>query len=583
MKRLLTTIMIGFFLLITLNQASADMSAMPLKADEAFQLSTQLIDKKTIAAHFKIAPGHLLYQEAFNFSVKEPNKVTLGKPTLPPSITKHDDIMGEQHVYKNDVKILVPILKTNSNHIELQVSYQGCSEAGFCYPPVSKQITLDLTQAPVQTNAVTSGAADRLLASNNLWLILTSFLGFGLLLSFTPCVFPMIPILSGIIAGSQKPLTTQKAFGFSLAYVLSMAVTYAAAGMLAGIAGSHLQATLQNPWVIATFSAIFVLLAMSMFGLYELRLPSALQQYFSGLSDRRTGGGYVSAAIMGCLSTLIVSPCVTAPLAGALGFISKTGDPWLGGSALLAMGLGMGIPLLIVGTSLGRLLPRAGGWMDAVKTIFGFLMLGIAIWMLERVIPGPISLILWAVLLSACAVYLGAFKTATASLRSKLQKGFGIALFCYGIVLAVGAVQGNSNPLQPLANLPSQHTHAQPQGFKTVKTSAELNQVLAEARQQNKVALIDFYADWCTSCKKIDRTVFANPDVQKNLQPLALLRIDVTSNDAASKQLLEELRVIAPPTLLFLTPDGAEIHGSRIVGETKAEDFLQHLRSVTAG
>jgi thiol:disulfide interchange protein DsbD len=447
------------------------------------------------------------------------------------------------------------------------------------------------TAAPV---APASAAADAepiaeqdriaaMLQRGSVWLIIGSFFGIGLLLAFTPCVFPMIPILSGIIAGQGRHITARKGFVLSLVYVLAMALTYTVAGVLAGLFGENLQAAFQNPWIIGLFAAVFVALSLSMFGFYELQLPSALQSRLSEISNRQEGGNLAGVAIMGLLSALIVGPCVAPPLAGALIYIGQTGDAVLGGLALFALSLGMGAPLIAIGTSAGKLLPRAGAWMDAIKAVFGVLMLAVAIYLLERVIPEALAMLLWGALLIVSGVFLGAFQhlPIEATGWRKLWKGLGVILVVYGALMLVGAAAGGRDTLQPLRGV----VMAGPGGgavekasFRPIKTVADLDRELAAAKAAGKPVMLDFYADWCVYCKQLERDTFPDPAVQQVLSAGILLKADVTANDEADKALLAHLGIPAPPAMIFYGADGIERRNSRLLGFMAAKEFADHVR-----
>jgi thiol:disulfide interchange protein DsbD len=420
------------------------------------------------------------------------------------------------------------------------------------------------------------------LAHSSWFLIAIGFLGFGILLAFTPCVLPMIPILSSIIVGQGEEINTIKAFWLSLIYVLAMAITYAIAGVVAGLAGGYVQAFLQSPWVLGAFSIVFVLLSLSLFGLYELQLPSRFHHHVTHLSNQQTGGTYVGVAIMGCLSTLIVSPCVTAPLIGALSYIGKTGNAVLGGSALFSMGLGMGIPLVIIGTAGGKFLPKAGLWMNTVKAFFGVLMLGVAILLLSRIISPTTTMLLWAALLIISSIYMGAFTQTPATGIGKLWKGLSLIMLVYGFLLLIGAGMGNTNPFQPLVvqrAIPVVNT-PQTEPFKIITSLEELQEAIDSAKAQDKPIVLDFYADWCLSCKEMDNTTFEDPRVQVLLSRFVVLRADVTSNDDANKALEHQFNVIAPPTILFFDQNGQELNKDRIVGAVDAATLLKQLKSI---
>ncbi|NNF96486.1 MAG: protein-disulfide reductase DsbD, partial [Halobacteria archaeon] len=479
--------------------------------------------------------------------------------------------------------------------------YQGCAEkTGICYPPIKKTLSFNLpvatsliataeaTAPPAQTEVVSE--QDQIAASlktGNTLLIILTFFGFGLLLAFTPCVFPMIPILSSIIIGQGEHLTTRKAFIMSLTYVLAMALTYTVAGVIAGMVGENLQAAFQNPWVLGSFAAVFVALSLSMFGFYELQMPASLQSRLTEISNRQQGGTLAGVAVMGFLSALIVGPCVAAPLAGALIYIGQTGDAVLGGSALFALSLGMGAPLIAIGTSAGKLLPRAGGWMDAIKAVFGVLLLAVAIWMLERVIPPAITMVLWAMLLIASAVYMKALDSlrADSSGWQKLWKGIGVILLVLGSLELIGAAAGGRDYLQPLKGIQltgaGSASSQQHLSFKRIKSVEDLEVELADASNQGKMVMFDFYADWCVYCKDYEKYVFTDRRVQQALSKVVLLQADVTANDAQDKALLKHVNVTAPPAILFFDKHATEMRGYRLVGSMNADEFLVHVNKLT--
>jgi thiol:disulfide interchange protein DsbD len=430
------------------------------------------------------------------------------------------------------------------------------------------------------------------LASDSAFVTSLWFFGFGLLLAFTPCVFPMIPILSGIIVGQGSRMTTRRAFVLSVIYVLAMSVTYTIAGVIAGLFGANLQAALQNPWVLSSFALVFVLLALSMFGFYDLQLPSSWQSRLTDLSNRQRGGTLIGVAVMGFLSALIVGPCVAPPLAGALIYIGQTGDPWLGGLALFSLSMGMGAPLVAVGTLEGRYLPRAGGWMNAVKAVFGVALLGVAVFLLERVVPGWVSLLLWSALFIISAVYLGALEPLgmDASGYRRLWKGLGLVFLAYGVLLMIGAASGGGGDvLQPLKGVgvagaaPGTGQASSGLSFKKVKGTAGLEAGLAEARAAGKPVMLDFYADWCIACKELEKFTFSDAAVQKALDGAVLLKADVTANDADDQALLKSLGLIGPPAILFYGPDGLERRGYRLVGFKPAAEFRPHAERALRG
>jgi thiol:disulfide interchange protein DsbD len=574
-----------------------------LEPDQAFQFNMNVADANTVIAYWQIAPDHYMYRGKISFDLADDQTVQLGQAELPAGEKKHDEFFGDIEVYHDQVEARIPLIRTNlePTTIQLTATYQGCAEkTGICYPPIKKTLTLALpatTSMAAVTEAVSPlpqpevmSEQDQIaasLASGNTLLIILTFFGFGLLLAFTPCVFPMIPILSSIIVGQGESITTRKAFFMSLTYVLAMALTYTVAGVIAGWFGENLQAAFQNPWVLGSFAAIFVALSLSMFGFYELQMPSALQSRLTEISNRQQGGTLVGVAIMGFLSALIVGPCVAAPLAGALIYIGQTGDAVLGGAALFALSLGMGAPLIAIGTSAGKLLPRAGGWMDAIKAVFGVLLLAVAIWMLERVIPPAVIMLLWAILLIVSAVYMKALDSLSADSSGwqKLWKGIGVVLLVLGALQLIGAAAGGRDYLQPLKGLQlgvggggvSSEQHL---AFKRIKSVDDLQGELAKASSQGKLVMLDFYADWCVYCKDYEKYVFTDPRVQQALSNVVLLQADVTANDELDKALLKHVNVTAPPAILFFDTHSTEMRGYRLVGSMDADEFLAHVNQV---
>jgi thiol:disulfide interchange protein DsbD len=422
-----------------------------------------------------------------------------------------------------------------------------------------------------------------------LWLSAGMFFLLGIGLAFTPCVFPMIPILSGIIIGQGTAITTRRAFTLSLVYVLAMALTYTIAGVVVALLGANLQIWFQDPWVLGTFAAVFVLLSLSMFGFYELQVPTSIQSRLSEISNRQGGGTLIGVGIMGFLSALIVGPCITAPLVAALLVIGQAGDPVLGATALFALSMGMGAPLLAIGTSAGKLLPRAGAWMDAVKAVFGVLLLAVAIWLVERVLPTAVTMALWAILLIVSAIYLGALDAIRdgATGWHRLWKGVGVVLLLYGALLLVGAAAGGRDVLQPLKGTTLAGATAtgveQTSAFRYVKGPQGLDQALREAASQSKPVMLDFYADWCVSCKEMEKYTFSDPRVQAAWSEAILLKTDVTANDAQDQALLKRFGLFGPPAILFFTPEGDELRDYRVVGFVPPERFSKHVHTAFGG
>lgn len=571
-----------------------------LDPDDAFRASVTETPG-AIDIQFKIAPGYYLYRERFAFAASG-GQATLDAPVYPKGESKYDETFQKTlEVYHQPMTVHIPV-KQASGPFDLKVTYQGCADKGLCYPPTQKTFRIDgaalqpasagpaATAPSAQTGGVLSsrddyGRIQQLLDGGNLPLVLLVFLGFGLLLTFTPCVLPMVPILSSIIVGQAA--TRRRAFGLSLAYVLGMAVVNTAIGVAAGLAGQGLTAALQKPWVLVAFAILMLLLALSMFGFYELQLPAGLRARLDDLSRRQQGGRWVGAIVMGALSAVIVSPCVTAPLAAALAFIAQTGDAVFGGAALFALSVGMGIPLLLIGTGAGTLLPRAGTWMDSVKRFFGVLLVGVALWIVRPVLPDWATMLAWAVLLMVCASYLRVFDPLPDGVSGwyRLFKGIGVVLATASVVLMLGVAGGARDPLRPLAQFtiggsgqagtqPAAASASAAPHFTRIKTSAELAQALANAHQP---VMLDFYADWCVSCKEMERFTFTDPQVRARLDNALLLQADVTANDADDQALLKRFGLFGPPGIIFFDARGQEVAGTRVIGYQAAGPFLNSL------
>ncbi|MGQ3888849.1 protein-disulfide reductase DsbD [Legionella sp. CNM-1927-20] len=569
--------------------------AEPLPVEDIFQVHVSRLNPNQFLIKWDIKDGYFLYRDRISINVPDNSNVQVGDIPFPPTLTK-TDLQGRTYtIYRNQLNLPIGVLGKEPGETLIDLHYQGCADDGFCYPPQTKQIKLaianDLSLSSAELfqdqrlkddNPTVNGAndtnIDSVFRNHNLFVTFLIFFGFGLLLSFTPCILPMIPVLSGIIVGHSKNITTGKAFLLSLSYVLSMSVTYAIVGALVSLLGSNLQIIMQAPWAIGLFSFLFVLLSLSMFGFFELKLPVAWQAKLAQLNRRQTSGHYLSAAIMGCLSTLILSPCVTAPLIGVLGYIANTGNVILGSLSLFFLSLGMGTPLILIGTSAGRWLPKAGQWMNTVKSFFGVLLLGVAIYLLSRILPGIISMILWAALFIFSGIYLGALVRASTS-YTKFCQGLGIILLVYGLLILVGASMGGTNPLQPLAHW-SQTKHNNNIGYQPVKSINEVEQAIANA--QGKPIILDFYADWCLTCKSIETHILQNPEVKALLKNFVILRADITANNTADQALLRKYNVVAPPTFLFFNKKGDELEHSRLVGEFNAQTFIKRLQSVQA-
>jgi thiol:disulfide interchange protein DsbD len=558
-----------------------------LEPEKAFRFSARALDASTIEVHFAIADGYYLYRERFKFAATGDAK--LGAPDLPRGLKHKDEFFGEVETYRKNVAIRIPVERADTgNSVKLSVISQGCADVGVCYVPMESTTSVILAAFGAERAAESGGvsifSSDFEIArlfEGNLALVLASFFVFGLLLTFTPCVLPMIPILSGIIAGEGKGLNKGRALALSAAYVLGMALAYAAAGIAAAYSGSLLAAALQNAWVLGAFALVFVVLALSMFGFYELRLPGFLQQGLHGAHSRLRGGRIASVAAMGVLSAVIVSPCVAAPLAGALLYISQTRDVALGGAALFSMAIGMGVPLVAVGVSEGALLPKAGAWMTGVRKFFGVLLLAVALWILAPVLPSVVSMVAWAALLIGSAVFLRALDSlpAAASGWWRLWKGAGIVALVAGIALLVGALSGGRDPLRPLAGLTGKSAPAPSLPWIRVASLTDLEEKL---RETGRPAMLDFYADWCVSCKEMEAFTFSDPRVRAKLDGMLLLQADVTAANQADKQLLKRFSLFGPPGIVFFDAQGREIKGLRVIGYQDAERFLKTLSLAAA-
>lgn len=567
-----------------------------LEPDQAFKLSLIAVDQKTLKASFTVAPGHYLYRQRISLKLAEGSSATLVDLRFPKGEIKQDPNFGESEVYHHDFVVTGNLIYTGEAPKKLGVlaSFQGCSEKGLCYAPIKKTLSVTIPPASGQSVAAAGAApppaatdsgddeVNTLLKGGSLWLVVLGFFGFGLLLSLTPCVFPMIPILSGIIVGQGHKTNRMHSFNLSVAYTLGMAVSYTLAGIAAGLSGHLISSALQNPWVLGSSAFIFVLLALSMFGFYELQLPSSMESGVMNFTNRIKGGKFLSIFVMGVLSALIVSPCVAAPLAGALLYIGQTHDVVLGGVALFFLSMGMGVPLLIVGASAGALLPKAGRWMEAVRNFFGVLMLGMAIWLISPVIPVTAQMLLWSALLVVSSIYLHALDALPANPTnwSKFWKGCGVITLMLGVSQFIGALTGSQNPLQPFAAIHRAEARELSQGleFKRVKNLAELDAAIAEA--QGKFVMLDFYADWCASCKEYERTTFHDPAVNDRLKQAVLLQADVTNNTGDDAGLLKRFGLFGPPGIIFFDKTGKEKQSYKVIGYQDAEKFISSLNKV---
>lgn len=598
-----------------------------LPPDEAFKISVEVRDGTTLIAHLTPAKDYYLYRGKIAFEPKQEG-MTVQNVALPPGKMKDDMTFGQTEVYYSPVQAVISLKRDDpgtEQPVTLTATYQGCNEpVGVCYAPIHKVVeltlpavkaaigavaetvsskaaaagidaTAELFQIPSKAPAIETEAykIDQMFQTGDFWLILTGFFGIGLLLAFTPCVFPMFPILSGIIANRGKHVTKRHGFILALTYVLGMAITYAIAGIAAGLSGSMLSAALQNAWVLGTFALIFVLLSFSMFGFYELQLPGSLQTKLSEEAGQLKGGQLTGVFGMGALSALIVGPCVAAPLAGALLYISQTGDVVLGGSALFMMALGMGVPLLLLGASAGALLPRAGAWMESIKRFFGVLLLGVAIWLISPVINEVVHMLLWAALLIISAIYLHAIDPLPerASGLQKFLKGVGVIALLLGVALLIGVLSGSRDMLQPLSKLgvtTASTTSIDMNGaatgsyqnlpFQRVTTVAELDDYIRQS--QDKYIMVKFYADWCVSCKEMERFTLSDTQVQSRLQDVVLLQIDVTDGTPDDAALLKRFKLFGPPGILFIDRQGNDVPDIKIIGFLNKKDFLTVLNAV---
>ncbi len=552
-------------------------SSKLLTPEEAFKISA-LQDEKGVSLKIELGEGIYLYDDKIKLELVKPTVISLDAYVQRPVPEKYEEYI----VQRNSFEMLIPqnLLQqeVKKGSFTLKFSYQGCSELGICYQPMSSDFTFTLAGVSSQ-NLTEQDQIAYTLANSNLFLILATFFGFGLLLALTPCVFPMIPILSSIIVSQPNvTMNAKRGFVLSLVYVLAMSLAYAIAGVLAGLFGANLQASMQNPWVIVAFSAIFVLLALSMFGFYEIKMPSFIQTKIS----KQTGEaqGVLGIAIMGFLSALIVGPCVAAPLAGALIYIGQSGDALLGGSALFVMSLGMGVPLLIIGTTAGRYMPRPGGWMQSVTLFFGVMLLAVAVWMLSRILPSFMSMALWMLLVVSSAIYAGALEPLKEGVSGwmKLFKSGAFILLMYGVVLGIGLLSGATDPLNPLEKL-----SAKERSETTSKTLFiyvdSVKALESELKGSKGLVMLDFYADWCVNCVEFEKFTFSDERVKLKMQTMKLLKADVTKNSVEDKAMQKAFTIYGPPAILFFK-DGQELSEFRLVGFKNADEFLAHLEKL---
>jgi len=560
-----------------------------LEPETAFKFSARMLDPKTAEVTYKVADGYYMYRERFAFKAEG---ATLGEPSIPPGKVKFDETFQKDvETHRNTVVITLPV--EAAGNFTLTSTSQGCADKGLCYPPMDLRVVLSPSGGPglmeVATGAqgaegmsklaTSIGAADNemgrieaSLQSGKLLAILPLFLLLGIGLAFTPCVLPMVPILSSIIVGEGQQVSRARGFALSAAYSLGMALVYTGLGVAAGLVGEGLAAALQNPGVLTAFALLMIVLSLSMFGVYQLQVPAAIQSRLAKASGQQSSGKFVGVFVMGAISALIVGPCVAAPLAGALLYISQTRDVVIGGSALFAMAVGMSVPLLLVGVSAGALLPRAGAWMQSVKFFFGVLMLGLALWIVTPVIPGWVPMIGWAFLGIGYGAYL-----LWVDRRGLLSKVFGVLFAVFGMVQLVGVATGGRDALEPLAHLAG---GVHKVDFQRVRSVAELDAVLAQAN--GKTVMLDFYADWCVSCKEMEKLTFSDARVRAHFSNMLLLQADVTANNADDKALLKRFKLFGPPGIIFFDKQGSEIQGGRVIGYQDAEKFLRSLSLVTS-
>ncbi len=563
-----------------------------LPPDKAFVFSADVQDAQRLLLHWQVADGYHLYRNKFKFRVVAPKSVAVGDVTMPKGRMIEDESFGLLESYFEDIDVPVTIRRPTGETlpIDLEVGYQGCADDGFCYPPIKKRVSLVLpgTGAVIDAGtgnvAPTQGGQNAFLTSltgQGVWTNLAMMFGAGVLLAFTPCVFPMVPILSAIIIGQGRRVSTSKSLTLTLIYVLAMAVTYTIAGVLAGLFGQSVQAFFQNPWIIGSFSLLFIILALSMFGLYELQMPESIQRRVDAVSRKQNRGTYVGAAIMGFLSALIVGPCIAAPLAGVLLYISTQGDALIGGLSLFSLSLGMGLPLLVFGASAGKLLPKAGPWMHVIRPVFGVMMLALAIWMLERILSPSITLFLWACLAIVSAVYMGGLERLPDNVSPwrKLSKALGMVLFLWGGMLIVGSGSGAQDVFRPLSALTQRGSGAAEPApvFERLTGLSGLNESLAQTKNVAPV-MVDFYAEWCVDCKRMEAHTFSDPRVKDALRGVRLLQADVTLNDADDQALLKKYRLFGPPAILLFDINGREMPKYRMIGFQEPAELAANLK-----
>lgn len=604
--RALLWVVLASALAVALTPGKAIAADEFLPPEEAFRFSASMPDANIVEVRFAIADGYYMYRERFAFRTEG---AKLGEAVFPQGVVKYDETFQKDvETYKKQVSIRLPV--EVQGQFTLAVTSQGCSDKGLCYPPMESKVQLPFTgkqgllgaisaipqalsgasssgnvSLPAQNSKTSAaneqpdvfpdsemGRIEASLQGRNLSVILPLFLLLGLGLSFTPCVLPMVPILSSIIVGEGGQLRRSRGFMLSVAYSLGMALVYTALGVAAGLAGEGLGAQLQNPWALSTFALLMVILSLSMFGVYQLQVPAALQAKLMQVSSKQANGKLFGVFLMGAISALIVGPCVAAPLAGILVYIGQTKDVVIGGSALFAMAIGMSVPLLLVGVSAGTLLPRTGAWMELVKRFFGVLLLAVALWMISPVVPAAVYMLGWALIGIGYGVHLLWMNRA-----GWLAKALGVFFVILGAIQLIGLASGGRDAFAPLAHLrsaPEQHIV-----FERVKSEKELEAALAKAR--GKVVMLDFYADWCVSCKEMEKFTFSDSRVRAYFDEMQLLQIDVTANNEDDKAMLKRFNLFGPPGIIFFNQDGQELQSARVIGYQNAEKFLVTLKQVT--
>ncbi len=604
-RHALVALLLGACCVLPIAAAAADAGALTslkstssgdefISPDEAFKVSAAASAPDRIDVIFQVHPGYYLYRGRIKFVAPDGQSAALGTPALPDGETKVDEYFGKQEVYHHDFTAHLPVSRgsTAAFTLNLAITYQGCAEAGLCYPPITKNFAVAMPAATAGSLSSAAAAAagggsagyvsqqDRLagmIRSGNIFLMSGAFFLAGLLLAFTPCVLPMVPIVAGLIAGGGASVTRGRAFMLSVAYVLGMAATYTAAGVAVAAAGTQAQTLFQQWWIILLFAVLFVAMALSMFGLFTVQMPAAIQTRLASISNQQKSGSYAGVVVMGALSALIVTTCVGPALVAALSVIGQSGQMFRGGVALFAMAIGMGVPLLVVGASAGQLLPRAGAWMDTIKQVFGALMLAVAVWMLSRILPARVTMWLWAVPPLAVAIILAraAFRTSRGRL---ISRAFAAVALLAALLVGYGAVRGATDPLHPLQAV----TARVELPFQRIKSLDDLNAQVARANAAGKSVMLDFYADWCVSCKEMEFKTFPKPAVRSALANTVWLQADVTANDATDQALLKHFGIFGPPTIAFYGLDGKERREYRVVGYMKAGEFAPLVQRALA-